>query len=257
MRAPPGSIISYATQPGGVASDALGHGRDSPYTTALAEALPAPGLEVVRAFNNVGLRVSEETNSAQEPWLALAAIPGEFNLARRHHAGLLNAFNLASSEYRKSRVRAVGGRAVDEHGWRCGCVGTTHNDCSPWGDRRPGADRRRSPRHSVFRTGADQGAAGRFDPGPDHRADEARQRALPGRHAEGPGLAGPAAATAAGQYPAAVLLSCIDCVHRPKSCSTWASATPSTAASPATSPTSRCWAAWNSPASWPARRSFW
>jgi uncharacterized caspase-like protein len=84
MRAPPGSIISYATQPGGVASDALAHGRDSPYTTALAEAIRAPGVEVVRAFNDVGLRVSRETNSAQDPWLAIAAIPGEFYLARRH-----------------------------------------------------------------------------------------------------------------------------------------------------------------------------
>lgn len=81
MRAPRGTIISYATQPGGVASDGIGAGTDSPYTTALAQALRAPGLEVVRAFNQVGLVVSRATDSAQEPWLALASIPGEFYLA--------------------------------------------------------------------------------------------------------------------------------------------------------------------------------
>lgn len=83
MHAPHGTIISYATQPGGLASDGVAGARDSPYTAALAQALRSPGLEVVKAFNEVGLLVAHATNDAQEPWLALSPLDHDFFLAGR------------------------------------------------------------------------------------------------------------------------------------------------------------------------------
>src|ERR1700751_5540413 len=44
IQAPEGTLISYATQPGTVASD--GSGGNSPYTKALALTMPQPGLDV-------------------------------------------------------------------------------------------------------------------------------------------------------------------------------------------------------------------
>jgi hypothetical protein len=40
-----------------------------------------PDLDVLRMFNEVGLRVSRATNGAQQPWLASSPIPGTFHLA--------------------------------------------------------------------------------------------------------------------------------------------------------------------------------
>jgi uncharacterized caspase-like protein len=80
MRAPPATIISYATQPGGVAQDGE-PGGDSPYSAALAEAIRAPGIDVLKVFNNVGVTVSRRTNGRQTPWVAASPIEGEFFLA--------------------------------------------------------------------------------------------------------------------------------------------------------------------------------
>ena len=59
MRAPRGTIISYATQPGNVARDGTdGH---SPYSRALAESMTRPGNRVLNVFNDVGLKVDKAT----------------------------------------------------------------------------------------------------------------------------------------------------------------------------------------------------
>ena len=76
MKAPKGTLISYATQPGNVASD--GSGEDSPYTTALAAAMRKPGQDVFQLFNEVGIAVDKTTNGAQQPWLASSPIEGDF-----------------------------------------------------------------------------------------------------------------------------------------------------------------------------------
>ena len=55
MRAPEGTLISYATQPGSVARD--GADGNSPYTRALAEAIRKPGQDIFQTFNAVGLAV--------------------------------------------------------------------------------------------------------------------------------------------------------------------------------------------------------
>jgi TPR repeat protein len=76
MRAPEGTMISFATQPGNVAAD--GSGADGPYATALAAAMRQPGLDIFRVFNQVGLTVKRSTDGVQLPWVSSSPIDGEF-----------------------------------------------------------------------------------------------------------------------------------------------------------------------------------
>lgn len=66
-RAPEGSLISFATGPGKVASDGLSQ-RNSPYTKALLSALTQPGLEVLSLFKFVRRDVKRSTHNEQTPW---------------------------------------------------------------------------------------------------------------------------------------------------------------------------------------------
>lgn len=76
MRAPEGTLISYATQPGSVAQDgADGH---SPYTRALAATVRRAGLDIFQTFNQVGLAVKRSTGGAQQPWVSSSPIDGTF-----------------------------------------------------------------------------------------------------------------------------------------------------------------------------------
>jgi uncharacterized caspase-like protein len=79
MQAPEGTVISYATQPGNVATD--GQGMDSPYTEALAKAIQEPGLDIFRVFNEIGVLVKKKTAGAQQPWIAISPIEGDFYFA--------------------------------------------------------------------------------------------------------------------------------------------------------------------------------
>jgi hypothetical protein len=79
MRAPRGTLIAYATQPGNVARD--GDDGHSPFTRALAAAMRKPGLDVFRTFNEVGLAVDSATGGEQEPWVSNSPIQGEFYFA--------------------------------------------------------------------------------------------------------------------------------------------------------------------------------
>jgi len=79
MRAPPGTLISYATQPGNVAMD--GRGADSPYTLALVNAMRQPGLDVLSMFNHVGVMVEGDTGGEQQPWLSSSPIAYDFAFA--------------------------------------------------------------------------------------------------------------------------------------------------------------------------------
>ena len=76
MRAPEGTLISYATQPGNVALD--GADGNSPFTKALAQTIQQPGLGIFEAFNAVGLTVMQTTGNAQQPWLSTSPIRGDF-----------------------------------------------------------------------------------------------------------------------------------------------------------------------------------
>ncbi len=61
-----GVIIAFSTGPNSVAKD--GEGDHSPYSRALAEAIPLPGVEVEQMFKRVRVAVSEATNGEQIPW---------------------------------------------------------------------------------------------------------------------------------------------------------------------------------------------
>ena len=91
MHAPEGTLISYATQPGNVASDGDGH--DSPFTLALTNAMRQPGMDLLRLFNQVGLDVKRNTKGDQQPWLASSPIEGDFFFAPTQGAanGMLQA----------------------------------------------------------------------------------------------------------------------------------------------------------------------
>ncbi len=76
MRAPEGTLISYATQPGNVALDGTdGH---SPYTRALAGTIKQAGLDIFQTFNQVGLAVKRSTGGSQQPWVSSSPIDGNF-----------------------------------------------------------------------------------------------------------------------------------------------------------------------------------
>ena len=76
MQSPEGTLISFATQPGSVAQD--GSDGHSPYTEALAQTMRKPGLDIFRTFNEVGLAVASATGGAQQPWVSLSPIRGDF-----------------------------------------------------------------------------------------------------------------------------------------------------------------------------------
>ena len=76
IRAPEGTLLSYATQPGNVALD--GDDGHSPYTRALVETMQKPGLDVFQTFNQVGLTVKRATGSSQQPWVSTSPIDGSF-----------------------------------------------------------------------------------------------------------------------------------------------------------------------------------
>jgi tetratricopeptide (TPR) repeat protein len=79
MQAPPGTLISFATQPRSVSLD--GDGGHSPYTRALAETMTHPGYGLFRTFNEVGLAVQKATQGAQLPWVSSSPISGNFYFA--------------------------------------------------------------------------------------------------------------------------------------------------------------------------------
>src|SRR6201996_1320628 len=76
MRAPEGTLISYATQPGNVAQD--GSDGHSPYTRALTTTIKRSGLDIFQTFNQVGLAVKRETSGSQQPWVSSSPIDGTF-----------------------------------------------------------------------------------------------------------------------------------------------------------------------------------
>ena len=76
MRAPEGTLISYATQPGSVAQD--GSDGHSPYTKALAATIRLAGLDIFQTFNQVGLAVKRATGGSQQPWVSSSPIDGTF-----------------------------------------------------------------------------------------------------------------------------------------------------------------------------------
>jgi carboxyl-terminal processing protease len=63
---PMGSFVAYSTAPGDVAED--GKGTNSPYTTALAQAITRPGASINDVFQEVRGKVLAATGKKQVPW---------------------------------------------------------------------------------------------------------------------------------------------------------------------------------------------
>lgn len=68
MVAPNETLIAYATSPGEVAED--GGGKNSPYTEALLQVFPIPGLDILDIFRRTAALVKEKTAGRQRPWIA-------------------------------------------------------------------------------------------------------------------------------------------------------------------------------------------
>src|SRR5437667_2 len=63
----PNTLIAYAAKPASTAQD--GDGKNSPFTTALAQHLTTPGLDVRKAFGFVRDDVLKSTGNRQEPFV--------------------------------------------------------------------------------------------------------------------------------------------------------------------------------------------
>jgi uncharacterized caspase-like protein len=96
MRAPEGTLISFATQPGNVALD--GNDGNSPFTSALARIIQKPGVGIFDALNEVGLAVKDKTAGAQQPWVSSSPIDGKFYFIPPTSDQPKNPENFGSSE---------------------------------------------------------------------------------------------------------------------------------------------------------------
>jgi formylglycine-generating enzyme required for sulfatase activity len=76
MDVPGEMLISFSTQPGNVALD--GSGENSPYATALMNAIGKPGLDAIQVFNDVGVQVKAATGGQQQPWISASPIETSF-----------------------------------------------------------------------------------------------------------------------------------------------------------------------------------
>ncbi|WP_170789102.1 caspase family protein [Ruegeria lacuscaerulensis] len=66
MKAPTGTFLAYATDPGGVALD--GEKGNSPFTLSLASHIETPGMAIEQLFKKVRVDVLEQTRGLQTPW---------------------------------------------------------------------------------------------------------------------------------------------------------------------------------------------
>jgi peptidoglycan-associated lipoprotein len=74
MRAPPATLIAYATAPGDVA-DPGPRGGYSPFTEALAEELRSSSATVLELFNSVSAQVYSRTGYEQTPYIEFTSLP--------------------------------------------------------------------------------------------------------------------------------------------------------------------------------------
>jgi tetratricopeptide (TPR) repeat protein len=69
-------VISFAAQPFASAAPSTREDHNhSPYANALSSYLKVPGLEIYTLLNEVGLKVMDDTNKMQRPWITGSPIP--------------------------------------------------------------------------------------------------------------------------------------------------------------------------------------
>jgi hypothetical protein len=79
MKAPTGTFLAYATDPGGVALD--GETGNSPFTLSLAQHIDTPGMAIEQLFKKVRVDVLSETRGLQTPW-DTSSLTQDFAFAR-------------------------------------------------------------------------------------------------------------------------------------------------------------------------------
>jgi uncharacterized caspase-like protein len=75
VEAPSGTLISFATRPGSVASD--GQGQHGLYTEHLLKAIDVPNIQIEQALKTVVSGVKKTSKGQQEPWME-GSIEGDF-----------------------------------------------------------------------------------------------------------------------------------------------------------------------------------
>jgi formylglycine-generating enzyme required for sulfatase activity len=99
MDAPKGTLISYATSPGSVASD--GTKGNSPYTWHLLQEMKKPGTTIEQMFKQVRLGVLKDTGEKQTPW-EVSSLTGDFYFAGKQTQTTVTPFSkLTSNNSRK------------------------------------------------------------------------------------------------------------------------------------------------------------
>jgi tetratricopeptide (TPR) repeat protein len=78
ITAPEGTLIAYATSPGGLSDD--GTGRNGLYTSQLLQVIPKRGLNVLEVFQQVRISVKKLSGGKQIPWEA-TSLTGNFYFA--------------------------------------------------------------------------------------------------------------------------------------------------------------------------------
>ncbi|MCP4185876.1 MAG: caspase family protein [Hyphomicrobiales bacterium] len=84
MDSPSGSFIAYSIAPGAVALD--GNGKNSPYTSALAEYITDPDLTLEAVFKKVRRKVYYDTEKAQTTWESTSLIDEVYLVERSDNA---------------------------------------------------------------------------------------------------------------------------------------------------------------------------
>jgi outer membrane protein OmpA-like peptidoglycan-associated protein len=111
MRASPGTIVAFSTQPGQVALD--GDGQNSPYAKALNFSMRMQGVELQRTFNTAGALVARWTNEQQLPWTSSTPILGEFYFSGNARSAIKTRF-LLFWDFNSVEITPIGMRIVEE-----------------------------------------------------------------------------------------------------------------------------------------------
>lgn len=91
--APSGTLMHFATRPGGVAAD--GNGGNGLYTSELLKHLKTPGLPVESMLKRVAAGVKQASGGEQQPWTE-GALDGEFYFAQGNQQHTNSADQVAS-----------------------------------------------------------------------------------------------------------------------------------------------------------------
>lgn len=114
MDAPSGTLISFATAPGSVASD--GAGKNGLYTEHLLQAMHTPGLPIEHVFKQVRIGVTRATKNQQIPWES-SSLKGDFSFVPGAPVASAASGSMVSQDAMQKAVQEAT-RAADERATR-------------------------------------------------------------------------------------------------------------------------------------------